>query len=337
VKTVRAAFILVMVFVVGGMQSASADGWAAEAAKASSAQKTGAQTKLEAGNQLFLKQQYKEALDAYEAAIKSWDHPAIRFNIVRCLIQLDRPVEATDNLALALKYGAEPLEEAVYNEALNYQKLLAKQIGNLEVTCSQQGAKVTLDGQPLMDCPGSQKRRVAPGAHGVVATKEGFLTKEMRVSVVGGTDEKVDIKLVPLDKAAKVVHKWPTWIPWVVFGGGLTLATFGALIQFEASSKMNDYDQGVGSLCMVTGCNPSMPKNQAEQDLVALKSSAENYNKVGVTVISVGVAGAVAGGIMLFMNRGKTVYEEPMKPGAPQVGVVPMRDGGGLMTVSGRF
>jgi len=49
-------------------------------------------------------------------------------------------------------------------------------------------------------------------------------------------------------------------------------------------------------------------------------------------------AGMVALGIgMLFMNRGKTVYEEPMKPGTPQVGVVPMRDGGGVMTLSGRF
>jgi hypothetical protein len=333
----RAALILAMVFVVGGMQPAFADGWAAEAAKTSPEKKAEAQTKLEAGNQLFLKQQYKEALEQYEAAIKSWDHPAIRFNIVRCMIQLDRPVEATDNLALAIKFGPEPLEEAVYNEAVNYQKLLAKQIGNLEVSCSQQGAKVTLDGQPLMDCPGSQKRRVAPGSHGVVATKDGFLTKEMRVVVVGGSDEKVDVKLVPLDKAAKVVHHWPTWIPWVVFGGGVTLATFGALIQFDASGKMNDYDQGVGSLCMVTGCNLSMPKNQAEQDLVDLKSSAETYNKVGVTVITVGIAGAVAGGVMLFMNRGKTVYEEPMKPGEPMVGVVPTRDGGGLMTLSGRF
>jgi hypothetical protein len=330
----RAALILAMGFVVGGMQPAFADGWAAEAAKTSPDQKAAAQAKLEAGNQLFLKQQYKEALEAYDSAIKSWDHPAIRFNIVRCMIQLDRPVEATDNLALALKYGAEPLEDTVYNEALNYQKLLAKQIGNLEVTCSQQGAKLTLDGQTLMDCPGTQKRRVAPGPHGIVATKDGYLTKEMRLEVTGGEDEKVDVKLIPLDKAAKVVHRWPTWIPWVVFGGGVTLATFGGVLQFMAAGRMNDYDQSVGTQCMITGCSPAMLE---ENGLADDKRSAESLNTAGVTLISVGIAGAVAGGVMLFMNRGRTVYEEPPKAGGPTVGVVPTRDGGGLMTLSGRF
>src|SRR6185312_506210 len=74
----------------------------------SDAQKAQAQKILEEGNQLFLKKDYAQALDKYKAAVAVWDHPAIRFNIVRCLIQLDRPVDASDNLALALKYGAAP-------------------------------------------------------------------------------------------------------------------------------------------------------------------------------------------------------------------------------------
>src|SRR3569623_242091 len=82
------------------------------------AQKAQAQKILDEGNQLFLKKDYAPALDKYKAAVAVWDHPAIRFNIVRCLIQLDRPVDASATLALALKYGAAPLEGAVYREAL---------------------------------------------------------------------------------------------------------------------------------------------------------------------------------------------------------------------------
>src|SRR3569833_3347116 len=143
----------------------------------SDAQKAQAQKILDEGNQLFLKKDYPPALDKYKAAVAVWDHPAIRFNIVRCLIQLDRPDEASDNLALALKYGAAPLEEAVYSEALSYQMLLASQIGDLDVTCEQPNNKDTHDGQPLVSCPGKEHRRGAPGPHQLVGAKDGFLTK----------------------------------------------------------------------------------------------------------------------------------------------------------------
>jgi hypothetical protein len=337
----RAAWILAVVLSVGvGMQqSALAQPWAQGV---SDAQKAEAQKELEAGNTLFLKQQYKEALEKYQAAIAQWDHPAIRFNVVRCLIQLDRPVDASDNLQLALKYGADPLEEAVYNEALNYQKLLAGQIGDLEVTCSQEGVKVTLDGQPLMNCPGKEKRRVSPGSHGLVATKQGFLTKEIQVAVNGGKSSTADIKLIPLEKAAKVVHKWEaTWMPWVVFGGGLAIVGVGAGIEWLAIQTMNNYDQQVASQCAVNGCNldnPTTPEERTTaESLKSLRDDAERQNTIAVSVMVVGGAAAVAGGVMLFINRGKTVYEEPGKAAASAFNVMPTRDGGGVVTWSGRF
>jgi tetratricopeptide (TPR) repeat protein len=305
-------------------------------------QKKTAQSHLEEGNALFLAQKYKEALEKYQAAIASWDHPAIRFNVVRCLIQLDRPVEASDNLQAALKYGAEPLEEAVYQEALSYQKLLANQIGDLEVSCSQAGAKLTLDGQPLMNCPGKEKRRVSPGTHGIVATKDGFLTKSMQIDVVGGKSKDVDIKLIPLDKAAKVVHKWGTWFPWVVFGGSIAVAGAGIGIEFIAKSDMNSYDQRVASACAVNGCNLNItdkndPQYDLAQQLNAQKDRAETRDKVANTVIAIGAAGTVAGAVLLFLNRGQTVYEDPKAATATTFNVLPTHDGGAMATLAGHF
>src|SRR5262249_1746348 len=40
-----------------------------------------AQSKLEAGNALFLEKKYGEALERYREALAAWDHPAIRFNV----------------------------------------------------------------------------------------------------------------------------------------------------------------------------------------------------------------------------------------------------------------
>lgn len=326
---------LVVGMTVASARVARADGqpWAQGV---TDAQKAEAQKHLEEGNALFLKQNYKDALEKYQAAVAAWDHPAIRFNIVRCLIQLDRPVEASDNLQAALKYGAAPLEEAVYNEALAYQKLLANQIAEVEVSCSQEGAKVTLDGKPLIDkCPGKEKRRVDPGQHGVVATKEGFLTLNSQVVIVGGKTETVDMKLVPLAKAARIVHKWPTWIPWVTFGGGLVVAGFGGAFKAQGFSQMSDFDKAVSSRCQTSGCDLSLPANA---DLQAQKDRAQRFDTIGTVVLGVGAAGAVAGVVMLVMNRGKTVYEQPKEHPEPtaRLDYVPTHDGG-MMTLSGSF
>ena len=37
-----------------------------------------------------------------EIVRRSWDHPAIRFNLVRCYVQLGKNVDAAQNLELAL-------------------------------------------------------------------------------------------------------------------------------------------------------------------------------------------------------------------------------------------
>jgi hypothetical protein len=300
----------------------------------STTQKDAAQKKLEEGNTFFLSRKYKEALESYQAAITHWDHPAIRFNMVRCLIQLDRPVDASDELNRALKYGKDPFEEPIYNEALNYQKLLASQIAEIQISCSQDGAKITLDGQTLMNCPGKEKRRVSPGQHGVVATKDGYLTKNVAVIVVGGRTESVDVKLVPLDQAARVVHRWPGWIPWVVFGGGLAIAGVGGLIQLNATDLRDDYDRTIARDCRENGCDLTDPKYA---DLADKLTSAKLRNKIAISVIAVGAAGAVAGGVMLVLNRGRTVYDNTAEErGIARVDFVPSDDGG-VLTLSGRF
>jgi hypothetical protein len=327
---------VVVALLVGLAAPVAAQPWADGV---SDARKADAQKLLEEGNQLFLQKKFKEALAKYQAAIAAWDHPAIHFNIVRCLIRLDRTVEASDELTKALKYNDEPFETAIYNEALNYQKLLATQIAEIEIKCSQAGAKVTLDGQSLMNCPGQQKRRVAPGQHGVIATKEGFLPKNVEVVIVGGKTESVDLQLVPLAKAAKIVHRWPAWIPWVVFGGGLAVAGVGGLIQINANDLMNDYDRTIARDCAVTGCDLEQTNDQGEKvyaDLIAKRETSERRNVIAISVISVGAAGAVAGGVMLWLNRGRTVYEHPVEKRGVAAGFVPHHDGG-VFVLSGRF
>ena len=285
----------------------------------SETQKAKAKTALDAGNALFLEKKYSAALARYQEAIAQWDHPAIRFNVVRCLIQLDRPVEAMDNLKLALKYGAAPLEEAVYAEALAYDKLLANQIGELAITCTQPNTKVTVDGQPLGACPTTETRRVVPGPHQIVGVKSGFLTRTYDVVVVGGKQETVKVTLDPLTANARIEHRWSQWIPWVVFGSGFAVLGAGALLDLSAASDMDSYDRLVKQQCPMRSCDESMLQTD-------LRDDAEMKSTIAVGVMITGAATIAAGGVMLYMNRARTVYPE----------IAPTRSGA-TFGVSGRF
>jgi hypothetical protein len=205
----------------------------------SDAKKTEANRLLEQGNALFLEKKYAEALTKYRDAVTSWDHPAIRFNIVRCLIQLDRAVEAADNLKAALRYGADPLEESVYREALAYEKLLARQVGDLTIECTQRDVDVSLDGQKIATCPARESRRLAPGKHQVLGTGRGLLTSAHDVFVVGGETQHVDVTLSPVPRGEGIGAR--TYGKIAVIAGGGLLATAAGLGLYAWRSYRNQF------------------------------------------------------------------------------------------------
>src|ERR1041384_5557334 len=47
-----------------------------------------------AGNLEFAESRFAQALAKYKEAIQHWEHPAIRYNMAVCLINLDQPLEA---------------------------------------------------------------------------------------------------------------------------------------------------------------------------------------------------------------------------------------------------
>ncbi len=315
----RAVIIALALALVSGMAHAdTAEPWKVGVTED---QKKQAKILLDEGNTLFVDKNYSEALAKYQAALGVWDHPAIRFNKVRCLIQLERPDEAAEELKLALKYGAAPLEDVVYAEALAYEKLLANQVAELAITCNKD-IKVTLDGVDLV-C-GTQKR-VKPGRRQLVGTRTGFLTKTIEVNAVGGEMQKVDVSLVPLTSAAKIEHRWATWKPWVVFGGGLAVVAIGGLVELQAQANMDGYRRQVQLQCGTTPCDETL----VEPDQ---RDRAETQDKIAITVMSIGAATAITGGVMLYLNRGRTVYEQS----TTRVGVTPLA-GGGAVTLGGRF
>jgi hypothetical protein len=289
-------------------------------------QKAEAQRLLDAGNELFLQSNYRDALTKYQDAVGQWDHPAIRFNMVRALVALDRPLEAYESLEKALAYGQGPLEDQLFSEALNYQRLLEGQIATLSVACKQDGVQISVDGEPWLTCPGAKAVRTLPGNHAVVGKKEGYLTSTQDVVLMPGSSDPIDVSLQSLQQATRTRTKWATWKPWAVAGGGAALAGLGVLLNVQAGNDMDAYESNIARTCAEDGCSPDMVDN-------TLESRALTENRVAIGMMAAGGAVIVAGVTMVIMNRPQTyIPEERGTVVTPTV-----TSSGAGVSISGRF
>jgi len=254
------------------------------------------------GNGHFERSRYVQALAAYKRAILSWDHPAIRFNMAVCLINLDRPLEAYENLKKAVRFGPAPLGEVHFRQARTYERLLQGRLGRLAVGCDEPSARVTLDGRLLLTCPGRVERVLPVGKHVLVGSKRGFLTETRTVLVQPGGRLSVRVGLVPLGKALGLRRRFRRWIPWTVFGAGVALAAVGVPLVLRARSRWDDYNAGVVADCS-QGCPPGIVTSRtrdAERDARAMDAG-------GYVAFALGGAVTATGVILLILNRPRPV------------------------------
>lgn len=249
-------------------------------------------------NQLFAKQAYTEALGKYEAAIARWDHPMIRFNMAVTLIRLDRYLQAADALDKALHYGAAPFTPELYQQAMDYQKLVAGRVAWIEPSCRQPGARVAIDGKPVFNCPATQRIRVLAGEHQIVAEAEGYMPLTRRVVVAGGATARVPLDLIPVDS---VTLEYPVrrWLPWSVAGAGGAIALGGLAFWISGKSQMDRFDREYAIECAAS-CESDLSQHRALRDQ---RDGALLKNGIGVTMIAIGGAAIAGGVIWAVLNR----------------------------------
>jgi tetratricopeptide (TPR) repeat protein len=148
-------------------------------------------------NALFARQAHVDALVKYKAALAIWDHPMIRFNMAVTLIRLDRLLEAADALDRALRFGSAPFTDDLYQQALDYQHLVAGRVALLETHCTTSGAVLSLDGKRWFTCPDTKSIRVLAGEHQLLGEREGFSTLSRRLLIPGGETTRSEVELSP--------------------------------------------------------------------------------------------------------------------------------------------
>jgi hypothetical protein len=262
------------------------------------------------GNGEFTEDHYKEALAQYEQALAVWDHPAIRYNAAVCLINLDRPVEAYENFAGAIHYGADPIGAEHFAQAKTYMKALAGQVAEVEVTSKEPGAEVRLDGQPLLSDAGTATRRVRAGEHQIVASKPRYETKSEKVDLepisrTAGKPNVIVIELHLLPSTRRLVRRWPVWQPWTIAAGGAALAGAGAGLTWLALSNRDGYQAWLDK------CKLTAPYCAGQSASSSAYDHAKIEYPIGLGALSLGGAALVAGAVMIYLNQGHMVSVEP--------------------------
>lgn len=267
------------------------------------------------GNQLFTQLAHAPALEKYRSAIAIWDHPMIRFNMAVTLIRLDRILEAAAELEKALAFGNQPFSPELYQQALDYQNLVRKQLAHIEVRCDLPDTKILLDGKPWFVAPGTKTIRVTGGEHVLVAERKDYLTVSRQLVVAGGTTASETIDLVPIEKAIIVEYPSPRWMPWTVTGVGAGLALGGLGLWLKGKSDLDDFERDFMRECPF-GCELDMHRSLANaQDSALFKGTA------GVTLMITGGAATVTGLLWSLVNT-------PSRR-LPKVEVAPTRGGAG--------
>lgn len=266
------------------------------------------------GNSFFEQSNHAQALAKYREALARWDHPAIRFNTAVALINLDQPLEAFEHLEAALRFGEAPFGSETYKQALLYRKLLSGQVAELEVTCDEPGAELTLDGEVLFTAPGKALRRLRPGAHQLVSKKAGFETLASAVQLAAGETRHEVVTLQRTVVAeVKLVRRFPLWLPWTVMGAGAVVALVGVPVMASAESSYERYDQDLSRVCP-SGC----PLASLPGSVLDLKQSAAAQNGAAIGLFSVGGAAVVTGVVLAVLNQPR-----PETPSAVTAQIVP--------------
>jgi tetratricopeptide (TPR) repeat protein len=273
------------------------------------------------GNRLFLIPVYPRAADRYAAALGTWKHPAIYFNLALAQLNLGQAVEARDSLEQALQHGAEPLGAERFAEARRQLHEVEHQLGRIRIRCATPDAEVSLDGATLFVGAGSRERWVKATAHEVTAKRPDYLSEARRLTVAPGQVQDVELRLITLDEASDSGRRWRPWKPWAVVATGGAIAIAGGVVHALSFKSFKDFDNGFSQLDCVKagGCS----KQQIGPVLSDQLATANREQQIAVGAYIAGGTVIAAGILLLYLNRPHLTEDDSPRASAGSVAIVP--------------
>jgi tetratricopeptide (TPR) repeat protein len=275
---------------------------------------------FQAGNTLLKESIFLKAVENYRKALALWKHPAIHYNLALALMNLDQPIEVHEHLVEALRYGPEPLENEKFEYARNYKTLIEKQLARVDISCDSPGAIVTMDGQTLFVGPGRHQALVRPGAHSILATREGYVPSDMSRTILPGETAKLDLKLYTDDDLIQYKRRWPVATPWLAVGAGVVVAAGSGWLHLQARDSLTTFDQGVDERGGV----------QLAQvpDLQSSLNRGNTFQNLAIGGYALGGAALITGAVLVYLNQPQPYRVDPNQKQAEAVTIAPLLGGG---------
>jgi len=185
---------------------------------------------FDAGRVYFEQGDFKRALREFLEAARDVDLPALDFNIARAHDRLGDAVRAVERYQRYLTRAPDQEDRA---QIVARIRELQELIGTLVIVSRVPGAVLVLDEEAAQ---AGVPIRVTAGAHKLVASREGWLSRTVEVRVAGGQEARVEIDPAPVPQAVappprivEVRSERPSrWWIGVVVGAVVLAAAAGA-------------------------------------------------------------------------------------------------------------
>jgi hypothetical protein len=259
-------------------------------------------------NGLARKRFFATAAAKYRQAIEIWPHPAFSYNLALAQLQLDQPIEAHASLRRAVEHGTAPLGDR-YEQARQQISRIESELGAIEVTCAEPGARVMLDGKLVFTGPGVYRGVVRPGAHQVVAIRPGLAPVVEQVVVSPGEHGGVTLLFeYPEVEVAVPVRRWAAWKPSAVVGVGAALVLAGAALDWHSTRMYDEHDRDFRA-AFPTGYragDATEDERRTRADLDDRLGRAESEQRMAVIGYAVGGATLATGAVLAYLGRERT-------------------------------
>ena len=154
-------------------------------------------------DELALQGEPLEALAMYNEALAIAKSPILYYNRGRALQTLGRYVDALDDID-AFAREASPDERARVPGLARIRTDLVQHVARVVVVCSEDGARVSFNGQPVGTTPFAAAERANQGKLALAVAKDGFWPYERVIDIPGGGESRIEVTLKKREAEARV-------------------------------------------------------------------------------------------------------------------------------------
>ena len=144
---------------------------------------------------LFQEEKYDMALAEFLKSYELKPNWKLRLTISMCYFNVDRFVEAREEVRAYLEEGGDEIPGEKLAEAQELLGQLSKLVAEVTVTTNVPGSKITVNGKDVFKTPLSQPIAVVSGFHTIRVEAEGYEPVVEEINVAGGDSKLVSVIL----------------------------------------------------------------------------------------------------------------------------------------------